>query len=59
RIFPIEVKAAENLKAKSLRHFSETYGLHGYRLSMSGFRDQGWMTNIPLYAVKTLFSHET
>jgi predicted AAA+ superfamily ATPase len=54
-IFPIEVKAAENLKAKSLRRFSEAYGLHGYRLSLAEFKNQGWMTNIPLYAVSTLF----
>ena len=57
KVFPIEVKAAENLKAKSLRSFSETYNLHGYRLSMAGFKDQDWMTNIPLYAVSTLFNY--
>lgn len=29
--------------------------LHGLRFSMSNYREQGWMTNIPLYAVPTLF----
>jgi len=55
-VLPIEVKAAENLKAKSLRKFSETYGLHAYRFSMSNYLEQDWLTNIPLYAVSTLFS---
>ena len=56
RVYPIEVKASENLKSKSLRRFSELYNLHGYRLSLSDFREQDWMTNIPLYAMSLLFS---
>jgi len=55
-IYPIEVKAAENLKSKSLRAFSERYDLHGFRFSLAGLKDQEWMTNIPLYAVSQLFS---
>ena len=27
-------------------------GLHGLRFSMSPYRKQDWMTNIPLYAVR-------
>lgn len=51
-ITPIEVKAEENLRAKSLKAFVEkNEGLHGVRLSMSDYRQQGWMENIPLYAV--------
>lgn len=50
-VTPVEVKAEENLKAKSLRLFVEsTPGLHGVRLSMSPYREQEWMTNYPLYA---------
>lgn len=50
--YPIEVKAEENLKAKSLRAFCEKYeGMHARRFSLSGFRDEGWMQNIPLYAI--------
>jgi predicted AAA+ superfamily ATPase len=56
KVLPIEVKAAENLKAKSLRKFSETYELHAYRLSLAGFKEQNWLTNIPLYAMSTLFA---
>ena len=51
-VYPIEVKAEENLRAKSLRAFNERYeGMSPRRFSMSGFRDQGWMRNIPLYAI--------
>ena len=48
---PIEVKAGENLRSKSLRTFVERHaGLKGVRFSLSPHRDQGWMENIPLYA---------
>ncbi len=51
KIIPVEVKAEENLRAKSLRSFvSANPGLHGVRLSMSAYREQDWMTNYPLYA---------
>lgn len=52
RVVPIEVKAEENLKAKSLRTYvTDNKGLKGIRFSMSDYRDQEWMENIPLYAV--------
>ena len=55
RIMPIEVKAEENLQAKSLRLFVEKNpALHGIRLSMSPYREQSWMTNFPLYAVSSI-----
>ena len=48
----IEVKAEENLKAKSLKLFSEQYPeAIAVRFSMSGYRKQEWMTNYPLYLV--------
>lgn len=53
-IIPIEVKAEENLQAKSLKCFIERNpSLHGVRLSMSSFREQSWMSNFPLYATET------
>lgn len=56
KIIPIEVKAEENLKSKSLRAFVEKHpALHGIRLSMSDYREQDWITNVPLYAVSTLY----
>ena len=52
-VIPIEVKAEENLKAKSLKAFCEKYQpSYAVRTSMSDYREQDWMTNIPLYAVK-------
>lgn len=51
-VYPIEVKAEENLKSKSLRAFSERYPeTLPRRFSLSGFRDQGWMRNVPLFAI--------
>lgn len=52
RVYPIEVKAEENLRSKSLRAFSGRYpGTVPRRFSLSGFCDQGWMRNVPLYAI--------
>ena len=54
-IVPIEVKAEDNLQSKSLRLFVEAnQGLHGLRFSMAPYREQSWMTNIPLYAVESM-----
>lgn len=53
KIYPIEVKAEENLKSKSLRSVvSSEENLTGWRFSMSDYRNQGWMVNIPLYLVQ-------
>ena len=55
QIIPLEVKAEENLHAKSLRVFCEKYKpVLAVRSSMSGFRKEDWMTNLPLYAVSTI-----
>ncbi|MDO5441564.1 MAG: ATP-binding protein [Bacillota bacterium] len=55
-IYPIEVKAEENVRSKSLRMVWENNPeLIACRLSMSGYRDQEWMRNIPLYAVSEWF----
>ncbi len=54
-VIPIEVKAEENLRARSLRQFVADYSPQdAYRLSMSNYRKEEWMVNIPLYAVETL-----
>lgn len=55
RIIPVEVKAEENLRAKSLKAFMEKHkDLHAIRLSMSPYREQDWLTNYPLYAVREI-----
>ena len=54
-VVPIEVKAEENLKAKSLAAFCRANGLtNAVRFSLSGYRRESWMENIPLYAVHCL-----
>ena len=50
-LVPVEVKAEENLKSKSLAQFHmDNENSMPIRLSMSGFKRQDWLTNIPLYA---------
>jgi predicted AAA+ superfamily ATPase len=56
-IVPIEVKAEENLRSKSLKAFLDKYELpRAVRLSMADYREQEWLTNIPLYAISTLIT---
>lgn len=51
-IIPIEVKAEENLQAKSLRALVQRYQLtEAVRTSMSNYREQDWMKNVPLYSL--------
>ena len=51
-VFAIEVKAEENLRAKSLRAFKNAHPeVNAVRFSLSGYREQDWMRNVPLYAV--------
>ncbi len=52
QIMPVEVKAEENLKAKSLKSFYQKFSPSiSIRTSMSNFRSEGWLTNLPLYAI--------
>lgn len=49
-VYPIEVKAEENLKSKSLKTvYDENSKLKAVRFSMCGYKEQDWMTNVPLY----------
>lgn len=53
QVYALEVKAEENLRSRSLRAFSERYpqATRLRRFSLSGFRNQEWMQNVPLYAI--------
>ena len=52
RCIPIEVKAEENLRARSLRAFCDKYKPEiAIRSSMSNYREQDWMVNVPLYVL--------
>ncbi len=55
-IIPLEVKAEENLNAKSLKNFVAANHLpFGVRTSMSDFRRQEKLINLPLYAISALW----
>jgi predicted AAA+ superfamily ATPase len=55
RIIPIEVKAGENLRSKSLKSYYERFQPEkSVRTSMADFREEGWLINIPLYAIGML-----
>lgn len=50
-LLPIEVKAGENLKSKSMKTFYESFPQsYPIRISLSDYRKQDWLTNLPLYA---------
>lgn len=54
-VVPIEVKAAENLQAKSLKSFKGRYpDSIAVRTSMSDYREEDWLFNVPLYAINYL-----
>jgi len=51
-VYPVEVKAEENLQAKSLKSFKLKYpNTTAIRTSMSDYREDDWLTNIPLYSI--------
>ncbi len=51
-IIPIEVKAEENLQAKSLKVYCKQFQPStAIRTSMSAYRVESWMVNVPLYAI--------
>lgn len=54
-VVPIEVKAAENLQSKSLKSFKGRYPKSiAIRTSMSDYREEDWLINVPLYAINYL-----
>jgi predicted AAA+ superfamily ATPase len=54
-IIPLEVKANENLQAKLLKTFALKYpGIHCYKTSLSDYRQESWVTNVPLYGAREI-----
>lgn len=54
-IIPIEVKAGESLKSNSFRLFcSKNKPKTAIRTSLSDYKKEIWMTNIPLYAINVI-----
>jgi uncharacterized protein len=55
QVLPIEVKAEENLNAKSLKSFVSKFNLpFGIRTSMADYREQEKLINLPLYAISQI-----
>lgn len=55
RVIPIEVKAGESLQSKSFKFFCEKYRPEtAVRTSLSDYREETWMTNLPLYGIGTV-----
>ena len=51
-VFPVEVKAEINLQAKSLKVYREKFHpMKSIRTSMADYRDDGWLLNLPLWAL--------
>ena len=56
-IYPLEVKAEENLKAKSLKVYFEKYTpAIAIRSSMSDYRHDEWLLNLPLYGISQILA---
>lgn len=54
-VIPIEVKASTNIRSQSLKAYCDKYQPdRAIRFSALKYTNQGWMENIPLYAVCNL-----
>ena len=54
-VIPLEVKAEKNLKAKSLKTYCEKFKPKtAVRTSMSDYKKEDWLTNIPLWAIEII-----
>jgi len=55
-VLPLEVKASENLQSKSLKSYWQKYQPPAaLRSSLSDYRKETWLTNVPLYMINVLF----
>jgi predicted AAA+ superfamily ATPase len=53
-LIPIEVKSSENLKSKSFKYFCRDHKpVKAIRTSLANYKQESWMTNLPLYAINT------
>jgi len=54
-LIPIEVKAGVNLQTKSFKNYCAQYNpAKAIRTSLTDYKEESWMTNLPLYAINTL-----
>ncbi|GHV03565.1 ATPase [Bacteroidia bacterium] len=58
-IVPVEVKAEENLQAKSLKTYYTKFNPQtAIRTSLSDYRLESWMINVPLYIIGSYFNDD-
>lgn len=56
-VIPIEVKSETNLMAKSLKTYHEKFNPKmSVRASMSDYRKESWLLNLPIWAIETIVS---
>jgi predicted AAA+ superfamily ATPase len=56
-VYPLEVKAEENLQSKSLKVYRDKFGADTcLRTSMRDYRKDDWVVNIPLYALSAFLA---
>ncbi len=56
KVYPIEVKASKNVRGKSIaQYIKDNPGLTGLRFSLLDYKEQDWLTNIPLYEIPYRF----
>ena len=54
-LIPIEVKSGENLQASSFKIYCErNKPKTAIKTSLTNYKEESWMTNLPLYAINTL-----
>lgn len=54
-IIPVEVKSGSNVRSVSFRFFCDKFKpKRAIRLSLSGYHEEEWMTNFPLYAIQSI-----
>jgi hypothetical protein len=57
RVIPVEVKAEVNLRAKSLKTYNERFSPDiSFRTSMVDYKKEGWLINLPLYAIDQIIN---
>jgi Predicted ATPase (AAA+ superfamily) len=58
-IIPIEVKAGENLTATSFKFFCQrNKSKTAIKTSLTNYKQESWMTNLPLYAINALVNND-
>jgi len=54
-VIPIEVKAETNLQAKSLKTYRDKFNPRlSIRTSMADYKSEGWLLNLPLWAIENI-----